>query len=304
MHMASEGDELVKRAEKLCALSVLQLRLKPDWPAATALYEQAAKCFSQAKAFGKARLAHERAAHGHDRQGAAWQSAKELAKAAEAAQHAGDWGDVAPLWRAAALAYATASRQTAAADALAKGALALEQHDPKAACELHQEAIEALEREGKAGASGDVYRQAIGASLRMGRSAEGVCMLLRWAAAAGEAGLHASQAKAYLGAVVVWLHAGDAAQADAVYQDAMDVAVFARSEQAAAGGTLLDAYRSGSAERVRRCVAGALALFGDLDNQVARLARKLPDGDLQAMAAVLAGASAPFDAGLDEADLT
>lgn len=88
----------------------------------------------------------------------------------------------------------------------------------QAACELHLEAIEALEREGRAGASGDVFRQAIGALLRLGRPAEAVGLLLRWAAAAGEAGLHASQAKAYLGAVVVWLHAGDARQADAVYQ--------------------------------------------------------------------------------------
>ena len=86
------------------------------------------------------------------------------------------------------------------------------------ACELHLEAIEALEREGRAGTSGDVYRQAIGAALRLGRSAEAVGVLLRWAAAAGEAGLHVSQAKAYLGAMVVWLHAGDGAQADAVYQ--------------------------------------------------------------------------------------
>ena len=60
-----------------------------------------------------------------------WQAAKELARAAEAARQAGEWPDVAPLWRAAALAYATASRHPAAADALAKGALALEQHDPK-----------------------------------------------------------------------------------------------------------------------------------------------------------------------------
>lgn len=218
----------------------------------------------------------------------------------------------------------------------------------QAACELHQEAIEALEREGRAGASGDVFRQAVGALLRLGRSAEAVGLLLRWAAAAGEAGLHASQAKAYVGAVVVWLHAGDARQADAVYQaraslatisdgdrpdacaslckapiganachngdahaqdalisestvhaqtrwvrlapcmalcavccmpalsvyrqekcaraqDAINVANFARSEQAAAGGALLDAYRSGSADSVRQCASGPLLC--DLDNQ-------------------------------------
>ncbi len=60
-----------------------------------------------------------------------WQAAKELCKAAEAARQAGDWPDVASLWRGAALAFATASRAPAAAEALAKGALALEGHDPK-----------------------------------------------------------------------------------------------------------------------------------------------------------------------------
>ena len=100
----------------------------------------------------------------------------------------------------------------------------------QAACELHQEAIEALEREGRAGASGDVFRQAISALLRLGRPAEAIGLLLRWAAAAGEAGLHASQAKAYLGAVVVWLHAGDARQADAVYQARASPATFPDGE--------------------------------------------------------------------------
>ena len=38
--------------------------------------------------------------------------------------------------------------------------------------------------------------------------------------------------------------------------------------------------------------------------QVARLARQLPLGDLKAVAAALGAASAPFEAGLDEADLT
>lgn len=48
-------------------------------------------------------------------------------------------------------------------------------------------------------------------------------------------------------------------------QDALDVADFARSEQAAAGGALLDAFRSGSADAVRQCASGPL--FCDLDNQ-------------------------------------
>ncbi len=70
------------------------------------------------------------------------------------------------------------------------------------------------------------------------------------------------------------MHAGASSQASGsrgrealcARQDAMDVADFARSEQAGAGGALLDAYRSGDAGAVRRCAAGAL--FCDLDNQV------------------------------------
>lgn len=48
-------------------------------------------------------------------------------------------------------------------------------------------------------------------------------------------------------------------------QDAMGVAEFLRSEQARAGGELLDAYRSGDAGNVQRTAAGPV--FTDLDNQ-------------------------------------
>lgn len=69
-----------------------------------------------------------------------------------------------------------------------------------------------------AAASVTFLQAATGAMLRMGRSADAVSMLLRWAQTADASGLANSAAKAYLGAVVVWLHAGDAAQAGAVYQ--------------------------------------------------------------------------------------
>lgn len=52
----------------------------------------------------------------------------------------------------------------------------------------------------------------------MGRYADAVGLLLRFALACHGVGLGVSQAKCYLGAVVVWLFAQDAAQAWAVYQ--------------------------------------------------------------------------------------
>ncbi len=189
MRKEEEGDALAKQAKKLCTVSVLQLRLKPDWPAATPLLERAAACYSvsggaawcaccrQARSChwcesdspsrsklerGRRRGAptskqrkattgrctavksvrcaaalrprircHHSAAlpeqqavrqRGTQRsagraqfpvQASPWQAARELCKAAEATRQAGDWPDVAPLWRAAALAFATASRAPA-----------------------------------------------------------------------------------------------------------------------------------------------------------------------------------------------
>lgn len=52
----------------------------------------------------------------------------------------------------------------------------------------------------------------------MGKHAEAVGLLLRFALACHSLQLRSSQCKAYLGALVVWLFAGDAAQAWAVYQ--------------------------------------------------------------------------------------
>jgi hypothetical protein len=85
-------------------------------------------------------------------------------------------------------------------------------------------------------------------------------------------------------------------------QDAMDVEEFASSGEAFAAEALFQAYRSGDAEEVKRCVAQTGA-FLELDNQVVRLAKRLPQGDVAQMARALGGSAAMAEEG-EEEDLT
>ena len=50
-------------------------------------------------------------------------------------------------------------------------------------------------------------------------------------------------------------------------QDALEVDSFSQSEEAFAAESLFDAYRTGSAEDIKRCISKR-SIFTDLDNQV------------------------------------
>lgn len=54
---------------------------------------------------------------------------------------------------------------------------------------------------------------------------------------------------------------------DPLLQDAMEVGVFARSEEAFAAEALFDAFSTGSPEDIKRCITQK-SIFKDLDNQV------------------------------------
>ena len=115
-----EGQELMKKAEKLCATSVLALRFKPDWQASCPLFEQAAQAFRAAKAWDQAIKALERAAQAQERQGSPWHAAKDLEAAALCAKEAKRSKDVMDYSRRAAEMFLEASRPSNAADSLRK----------------------------------------------------------------------------------------------------------------------------------------------------------------------------------------
>jgi hypothetical protein len=79
---------------------------------------------------GRAKECHERAGTGHERQRSGWHAAKQLEKAGELAGQLGQWEEVESHYRRAAELFAEEGRPTAAAEAAARGARALEEQRP------------------------------------------------------------------------------------------------------------------------------------------------------------------------------
>jgi hypothetical protein len=61
--------------------------------------------------------------------------------------------------------------------------------------------------------AGDIFRQGIALLLRRQAWSDAVSLLMRFGEACDKGGASSSQAKSYLGAIVVWLYAGNVQQA-------------------------------------------------------------------------------------------
>lgn len=299
-----EAEKLLKEATKLTTPSVLTLRLKPEWETATPLFERAAMLFKTCGDNERAKTCYERAAIGQERQKSGWHAAKDMEKAGEIAKEMGRLDDVEACYSRAAEYYAEEGRQVAAAEAAGRGARALEEKRPEAATALYRKAVAWMEESDRDALASDIFRQAIAHLVRQQQWSDAVAMLMRFAAACDACSARNSECKAYLGAVVVWLYAEQASSAWATYQDALGVDAFMSSDEAFAADALFDAYRTADpgvvAETVKRN-----QVFVHLDNQLARLAKKLPQGDLAAQAAALGGDGGALPAGEGgEEDLT
>lgn len=186
-----------------------------------------------------------------------------------------------------------ASRPHAAADAAAKGAKLLQEHNTKTSTEaafvLYERAMGVLEDSGHADAAGDLYRQAIAAMVAGNKLDSAAIMLLRFAAACDPTIAAATVQKCFLSAIVVQL-AGDAiAAAWATYQDALEVPTFATSAHARVAESLFDAYQSGEEAAVQAAVKAHAGLLMDLDTCVVRLVKTLPTAGGIAVAAQALG---------------
>lgn len=248
---------------------------------------------------------YEKAAIGQERQNSLWHAAKMLEKAADVAKDAKNMEAVADLYGRAAEYYASEGRGEAAAEVLARGAKSLELIDPVLASTMYEKAIYWIEESGKHALAGDIYRGSIAHYVKSKDWVRANEALLKFAASLDSLGASSAQAKAYLGAIVVLLSAGNAGEAWSTYQDALGVEKFQRSDEAFAADALFDAYRADDSEKAVPEVVAKTGAFINLDNQVARLAKSLPgDGDLSAMKIVLGGGTAAKLTEDGEEDLT
>uniref|UniRef100_A0A061SDW2 Gamma-soluble NSF attachment protein n=1 Tax=Tetraselmis sp. GSL018 TaxID=582737 RepID=A0A061SDW2_9CHLO len=308
-----EGRKFLKEAEKLCAPSLLQLRFKPDWSQACPLFERAAASFRAAQAWDSAISALERVALAQERQGSPWHAAKALESGAACAKEKGDSNSVARLSREAAEYYFQAGRPVASGEALMKGAKLIEDQDQALSLSLAFEAMETLEQHKDGGPRNpDLYRDAINMAVRTRRWDKAVGALMKFGLECSSTNALGSMAKAYLGAVVVQLYAEQPEEAWLTFQDVLAVDSFAVSDSAHAADRLFEAYRTGDPDKVRASVKESRVFQHGLDNSIARLAKQLPQGNLQKQAELLGrsmqnsggGGGEPEEDEIDEDDLT
>jgi len=77
-------------------------------------------------------------------------------------------------------------------------------------------------------------------------------------------------------------------EANSTFQDLMQVDAFIESTEGEAAETLLRAYSTGDADQIKKVVENGM-VYRHIDTAVARLAKKLPTGDVGEMAAKLNG---------------
>lgn len=288
MDRLREAEALHKEATKFMNPSFLGMRLKGDWSQATPLFERAGLLYKQAGDFKMAKDCFEKAATGYIAQRSPWHAAKAMERAGEVARDSGDSEEITCCYRRAADFFLEEGRPASAAEAVVTAAKSLEMKDPATASKLYTQALEWLEDAGKDALSLDYYRQAAALAVTRAHWADAVAILLRFAAVCERSNATNSLCKSYLGAVVVWLYAGEGRPAWQTYQDALSVTEFSTSEEALAAEELLEAYRDANVE----AVAGVIKrrhCFTHLDPYLARLAKKLPPEDIKAVAASIPG---------------
>ncbi|GFR45409.1 hypothetical protein Agub_g6785 [Astrephomene gubernaculifera] len=183
--------------------------------------------------------------------------------------------DTARYFKMAADQYLEAGKATAAGEVLARAARSLEESAPGDALRLHFDALDVYESGEREAYATDAFRAAAAFLVKQGRWEEAVGVLMRFGAVCEKVGIRHSQCKAYLGAVVVWLWAGDAERAWHTFQDAMAVEAFASSEEAFAADALFEAFRTADVATITAAVSSR-SHFKQLDHQIARLATRLP----------------------------
>ena len=306
----AEAERLLKKAEKLLGVSLLALRMKPDYDQAGPLLEKAARGFQQSGRPGRAADAWKRASAVQERLGSGWHAAKHMEAAAQCTIEArGDAREVRDLYTGAMVAFAEAGRAQAGAECLARGARAVAplEGGRELSRALLEDAVGLFEDQAEGGSAvgavqgAETFREAVQWHLEGEDWEAAAGMLVRWGAFSAASKQPRAMSKAYLGAVAVFLYAGMGRNAMATLGDCGMVEGFAGRGSELADG-LMDAVRLGDPKELESFLQQSGILM-EVDNAVARLLKKLAKRPgLDALAEQLGGGIRNLK--LDEDDLT
>ncbi|CAM6090974.1 unnamed protein product [Calypogeia fissa] len=293
-----EAEKMVKKADKITTLSFTNWAA--DWAQATPLYEQAGLAYKLAKQTARAKHCYEKAATGQERLSSQWTAAKHLEIAGQLAKELEDWAEVKDLYKRASELYMYCGKPQPAADALVKGARAIEDKDSDAAVKMYIDSCSMLEEDGREQMAFDTYRAATNLFIKLQRYSDAASMLLRWGQSADKCKAIQSLCKAYIGAIIVYLYSGDLKGAQQCHNDCTQVDAFLNSEQNMLAENLLKAYREGDGEEIKYVVKSS-KVIPHLDHMIVRLAKQLPTSPMTP--GVGTSNQGPSD-GLDDDDLT
>ncbi|CAK9222267.1 unnamed protein product [Sphagnum troendelagicum] len=248
-----------------------------DWANATPLFEQAALNFKLVKMPEEAKLAYQQAAMGQIKQSSPWMAAKHMEAAGVLAKELSCWNEVVDFFKQASALYVECGKVQPGADALIRGARAVQELKPNDALTMYMDACRLLEDDNREQMAFDTYRAASNLYIKLNKYHEAAVVLLRWGQAANKCKATQSQCKAYLSAIIVYLYAESYEDALACYNNCASMDVFSKSDQDQCAQLLFSAYREGRANEIKHVISTS-TIIPHLDHMIIRLAKQLPQG--------------------------
>lgn len=285
-----EAEQQIKEADKLSTKTLL--RWKPDWEAASVLYEKAGTNFKNAKSYEKAKDAFKKASNAQYQMDLVHTAAKHLETAAGMAKELKQVEEGATLYEKASLLYRENGSGFNAAENLAKAAKLIEPANVDKAMEYLKQACEVFELEDKEHYSGDTFKIAISLFLRNKKYADCVELMKNQSRIFTKLNQLHDLHKGYLSIIVIHLYCDDFVAANNLYSQYCEEAPqFMQSQEGVAAGELLDAFEKRNADFLKAVTNKQLFTF--LDNQITKIARSMTISDSLVPEHSLASTSSP-----------
>mmetsp|Transcript_14407 Transcript_14407/g.24635 ORF Transcript_14407/g.24635 Transcript_14407/m.24635 type:complete len:285 (-) Transcript_14407:37-891(-) len=267
-----EGNNLLKQADKAVSKGFFK---KPDYEMGASYYDKAAVCFKIAKKFSMARKSFEKASQAHYDNHMPYSAGKSLEQAGNMALEAKKPDEAASLFQQASMFYREDGKVDKGAEVMIKAAQTIGDTDKDAAMTLYKDAAELYAEEDKEFKAGPLYKKSIAFALRNNCIKDAIEMYNNQIKACERLDQKHQIHKCRLSIIILHLHNDDVVGAQNYYSEASSTCAygFPGSEESEAAGDLLAAYSADDDEALKAVTGKQLFTF--LDNEVAKLARKL-----------------------------
>ncbi|GAM21636.1 hypothetical protein SAMD00019534_048110, partial [Acytostelium subglobosum LB1] len=265
------ADAAMKEGDKLTTKTLLRWKL--DWDTAAIQYEKAANGYRTTKAYDLAKYCFKRLSTCQKHADVFYLAAKSMEGASSMAREQNNVAESADLLIEASKLYRTNGNSFAAADAMTKAAKMLEDTDLKKALELLHDSCELFELDDKEHFSGDTFKLTISMLLKHKMYSETLELLLAQNRVFVKLDNTHDLHKSCLGAIVINLSIDDLVSAKRRYEDFLIYPSFIHSQEGTNALELIYAFEKNDGEAVKKITSRPL--FNFLDNQIAKIAKKL-----------------------------